>query len=314
MLIKLLSILFDTDFSFCLQKPLRASNNEGKVSEVYEYSVSDSYVAPKNDFSKLEAVSDSLKKMSLEKESSLKYNSTLNTTDSAAPHVVESSKNSHGSGGTGFAYPQNAPDNTPSYPPLKDAYDAPLATEHKLDPTARYTLNQETYPSYQNLTVELGSHVNEGSYQPYPPAVSTTLPTYPPSKESYPPYGYETSGSYPLATYPPPAYTQPHTQLYPPQSQGVSSTYPPSYHLTTKGDVNYPHPYPPNLDDAYLLAYPPLTGVTYPTSRYPPSEKLSGYLVNLYLTLEVLTKIRTKRKAKSTRTKTRMTHHIVLCT
>ena len=155
---------------------------------------------------------------------------------------------------------------------------------------------------------------------------STTLPTYPPSKESYPPYGYETSGSYPPAiypppaytqppaTYPPPAYTQPHTQLYPPQSQGVSSTYPPSYHPTTKGDVNYPHPYPPNLDGAYLPTYPPLTGVTYPTSRYPPSEKLSGYLVNLYLTLEVLTKIRTKRKAKSTRTKTRMTNHIVLCT
>ena len=75
--IQSLIILFDTDFSLlCLQKPLRASNNEGKVSEVYEYSVSDSYVAPKNDFSKLEAVSDSLKKMSLEKESSLKVNST----------------------------------------------------------------------------------------------------------------------------------------------------------------------------------------------------------------------------------------------
>ena len=138
---------------------------------------------------------------------------------------------------------------------------------------------------------------------------STTLPTYPLSKESYLPYGYETSGSYPAL-----AYTQPHRQLYPPQSQGVSSTYPPSYHLTTKGDVNYPHPYPPNLGGAYLPAYPPLIGVTHPTSRYPASEKLSGYLVNLYLILEVLTKIRTKRKAKSTRTKIRMTHRIVLCT
>ena len=141
---------------------------------------------------------------------------------------------------------------------------------------------------------------------------STTLPTYPPSEEPYPPYGYETSGSYPLATYPPPAYTQPHTQLYPPQSQGVSSAYPPSYPPTTQDYVNYPQPYPPNLDGAYLPTYPPLTGVTYPTSGYLPSEKLSGYPVNLYLTLEVLTKIRTKQKAKSTRTKTRRKHRIVL--
>jgi hypothetical protein len=246
---------------------LKASSIErpGKVPEVYEYSYSVNEAPPKNDFSKLDAVSDSLRKMSLEKKAS-----GVQIAASAPPYV-EPEMNYVKSQASELPYPYKAVDSsTPSYPPIQkeDAQQAPWpSTKHTS--SATYPSIQESYPSYQSPTSELAAHGNE---RPYPPLVSsTTLPTYPPgSNDSYPPYDYGASG-----VYPPPAYTQP----YPPPPQDVSSIYPPSYPPNSTGDEGNSYlaqSYPPPLSGAYPPSYPPqqadvMYPIPYPPQGYPAS-------------------------------------------